>query len=149
MMLYLILTKKLDYPVLFISEYINKTRSRYYDLLNQTNRTDDYTDFVMYILEGITAQALLNQQKIIQIKTLMEQVEQALSKQFSADYHKITKILFSFPYSSASGMREKLEISRQTMTRYVPKLEASGLIKTIKVGRNSLIYIPDFIALLS
>ncbi len=50
MMLYLMLTKKLEFPVLFLSEYINRTRSAYYDLLNQTNRTDDYTHFILYIL---------------------------------------------------------------------------------------------------
>jgi Fic family protein len=34
LILYLLLTEKLDYPVLFISEFINQNRSQYYQLLN-------------------------------------------------------------------------------------------------------------------
>jgi len=75
MMLYLMLTKKLELPVLFLSEYINSTRSSYYALLNQTNRTNDYTQFILYILEGITQQSIVSQAKVIAIKELMEQVE--------------------------------------------------------------------------
>ena len=80
MMLYLILTKKLEYPVLFLSEYINKTRNVYYKLLNQTNKTNDYKDFILYILDAISEQSEISQQKIINIKKLMESVELELSK---------------------------------------------------------------------
>jgi Fic family protein len=37
--LYLILAKKLDFPVLFLSEYINSSKNTYYDLLNKTHQT--------------------------------------------------------------------------------------------------------------
>ncbi len=149
MMLYLILTKKLEYPVLFLSEYINKTRPTYYSLLNSTNRSDDYTDFILYILTAITQQAIASQEKIMNIKNLMEQVETTLATQTSLDYHKITKILFSYPYISVSDLGLKLNVARQTMTRYIPQLEKTWVIKIVKIGRNSLIYIPEFIQLLS
>gem|GEM_PF-2814101 len=35
------------------------------------------------------------------------------------------------------------------MTRYVSQIESTDMIKTIKIGRNSLLYIPAFIELLS
>lgn len=149
MMLYLILTKKLEYPVLFLSEYINKTRPTYYNLLNSTNKSDDYTDFILYILTAITQQAIDAQEKIMNIKNLMEKVETTLAIQTSLDYHKITKILFSYPYISVSDLWLKLNVARQTMTRYIPQLEKTWVIKIVKIGRNSLIYIPEFIQLLS
>jgi len=149
MMLYLILTDKLEYPVLFLSEYINRTRPEYYELLNRTNQTDDYTNFIIYILKGIIEQSTIAQNKIMKIKSLMQRVEKALSKYSALDYHKITTILFSYPYIRMSKLEEKLGVSRQTITRYIPKFRQTGLIETIKIGRNSLVYIPEFTDLLS
>ncbi len=49
--LYLVLTKKLSYPILFLSEYINSTRKKYYEYLNKCHETTDYTDIIIYLLE--------------------------------------------------------------------------------------------------
>jgi len=104
MMLYLMFTKKLDYPVLFLSEYINKTRSVYYKLLNQTNQSNDYTDFILYILNAIAEQAMISQNKIVKIKELMEHTEHELARRTSLDYHKITRLFFSFPFITVSQL---------------------------------------------
>lgn len=48
--LYLVLSKKLDYPILFLSEYINKNRQAYYSLLNKISSTGDYSPFIIYLL---------------------------------------------------------------------------------------------------
>jgi Fic family protein len=37
--LYLVLAKKLDFPILFLSEYINNNRKQYYELLSKTTAT--------------------------------------------------------------------------------------------------------------
>jgi Fic family protein len=98
------LTKKLDYPVLFLSEYINKTRIEYYRLLNHTNQSNDYTEFILYILNAITEQAKVAQEKIVKIKKLMENTEAKIEKYTNLDYHKITRILFSSPFITVSQL---------------------------------------------
>jgi Fic family protein len=148
MILYLILTKKLEYPVLFLSEFINTTRSTYYTLLNKTNQSNDYTWFILYILEAIIKQSNVSATKIIEIQNLMKEVQQKLASE-NLDYHKITTTLFSYPFISVSNLWEKIGVSRQTMTRYIPKLENTWLISTSKVWRSTLIYIPRFITILS
>jgi Fic family protein len=55
--LYLILSKKLDFPILFLSEYINKNKSKYYDLLNKTHENSDYSDIIIYFLDAIIEQS--------------------------------------------------------------------------------------------
>jgi Fic family protein len=57
MVLYLVLTKKLDYPILFLSEYIHKNRQEYYKTLNETSNTGDYKDIICFILRAIEIQA--------------------------------------------------------------------------------------------
>jgi len=108
LILYLLLTRKLDYPVLFISEFINQTRSQYYHLLNETSKTEDYTAIISYFLEAIVQQAQQTETKIVTIKTLMETTETTMQQHLKIDYHKITTILFSHPYISITDMGEKL-----------------------------------------
>lgn len=148
MMLYLLLTKKLEYPILFLSEYINKTRAEYYRLLNYTNQTNDYTDFILYILHGIEQQSITTQEKIVQIHKLMDETQLKIQQNSSIDYHKITKILFSYPFISMSKFREKMEVTKPTVSKYMNTLESLHIVKTIKVGRKVLVYMPDFIDLL-
>lgn len=123
MMLYLLLTKKLEYPILFLSQYINTTRSEYYNLLNHTNQTNDYTDFILYILKGIEEQSMVTQEKIVKIHKLMDMTQLKIQQQSSIDYHKITKILFSYPFISMSKFREKMQVTKPTVSKYITTLE--------------------------
>ncbi len=146
--LYLVLAKKLDFPVLFLSEYINKTRSQYYTLLNKTTQTWDYKDFILYLLEAVIEQSKTTWNKILKINTLRTNIENRISN-LQLDYAKIAKILFSYPFSNISDFSEKMWFSRQATTHIISKLEANSIINSVKIWRNKLIFIPEFIQLLS
>jgi Fic family protein len=149
MILYLLLTEKLEYPVLFISDFINKTKNQYYTLLNTTSKTGDYTPIILYMLEAVVQQAELTAKKIISIKNLMENIEQSMQENLHLDYHKVATILFSHPYITMSDFGEKLGVARATVDRYIKSLTSLGIVQTQSVGRNTLISIPQFIELLS
>jgi len=108
LILYLLLTEKLDYPVLFISEFINQTRNQYYQLLNGTSKSGDYTAIILYFLEAIVQQAQQTEKKVLAIKTLMETVESTMQQHLKIDYHTLATILFSHPYISITDLGEKL-----------------------------------------
>ena len=146
--LYLVLSKKLDFPILFLSEYINKTKSTYYKLLNKTTETWDYSKFIVYILEWIITQSEKTNQTILRIFNLMKETEEKLSK-FNLDYHKITEILFSNPFLDIKTFSKKLWVSEKTVSRYIKKFEENKIISSKKVWKHKLIYIPEFIRLLS
>ncbi|MCH2189045.1 Fic family protein [Candidatus Gracilibacteria bacterium] len=145
--LYLVLTKKLDFPVLFLSEYINKTKSTYYGLLNKTTQYGDYSDFIIYLLEGIIHQANDTGKKILKIKKLMKNTESQISH-LNMDYYKLTILLFSEPFLTLHKMQTELGIGKRTVIRYIQKLEENNIVSSLKVGKNKLIYIPEFIQLL-
>ena len=149
MLLYLLLTKKLEYPILFLSEYINKTRTDYYTLLNKTNQTNDYTDFVLYILKWIEEQSLITQEKIEKICQLMDTIQSTIQGHSSLDYHKITQLLFSYPFMSVSKFQDKMAVTKPTVSKYISILEKQNIIQKVKIGRKVLIFIPQFIDLLS
>ena len=146
--LYLILAKKLDFPILFLSEYINKNKSKYYELLNETHKSWDYSEIIIYFLEAIIEQSEKTGKKILQIKNLMEKTEKGIEN-LNLDYAKITKLLFSNPFSYIKHFEEWLDITNRTATRYIQKLEENNIIKSVKIWRNKLVFIPEFIELLS
>lgn len=146
--LYLVLANKLDYPILFLSEYINKTKQKYYKLLNKTSETWDYSEFIIYLLEGVIFQAKNTSIKIIKIKNLISEVEKKLSK-INMDNHKLINILFSKPFMSVSDFTKGIWLSRQSATKYINSLEESKILSSVKIWKNKLIFIKEFIELLS
>ena len=145
--LYLIVSGKLEYPILFLSEYINASRQEYYRYLNHGHETTDYTDIITYLLKWIIVQSNKTSEKIIKIHELMKEMEQKTAL-LKLDYAKITTILFTHPYITASEFERTLGWSRSTVSRYIAKLETARLISSLKIGKNKLLYVPEFIALL-
>ncbi len=146
--LYLVMTGKLDFPVLFLSEYINKTRQEYYHLFSITRNEGDYTDFIVYLLEGIIVQAKDTTEKIIRIRKLMQETENKIAY-LNLDYHKITMILFSRPFLTVSDFADALGLTRQTATKYISLLEEHTILSSQKVGKNKLLFIQSFIDILT
>lgn len=146
--LYLVLTKKLNYPILFLSEYINKTRQKYYKLLNKTTQTWDYGEFIIYLLEWVIFQAKNTSKKIIKIKELINKTEENISL-LKMDNYKLVNILFSKPFMTVSDFTKEIWVSRQSSTKYINLLEQNKIISSIKIWKNKLIYIQEFIDLLT
>lgn len=145
--LYLIMAGKLDYPVLFLSEFINKNRQEYYRLFTHIRETEDFGDFIIYMLEWVIIQATNTAEKIININTLMNTTEQSISH-LGIDYHKIITLFFSKPFLTMSEFTEYMKCTRPTATRYMRILQEHKAISSIKIWKNKLIYIPAFIELL-
>ena len=51
--LYLILNELIDVPILYLSSYIIKNKPEYYRLLNQTNKTGKWEDWIMFMLKAV------------------------------------------------------------------------------------------------
>ena len=146
--LYLILAKKLDFPILFLSEYINKNKNRYYDLLWKTHVDSNYSDFIVFLLEWINQQADITSKRILKIQELMKFIEWSIQK-LNMDYHKITNLFFSKPFISISEFEKEMNIAHITSIRNIKRLEENNVVKSIKIWRNKLVFIPEFIELLS
>jgi transcriptional antiterminator len=52
----------------------------------------------------------------------MLEVEDKISK-LKLDYHKITFLLFSYPFLSISDFKDKLSVTKNTIIRNIKKLE--------------------------
>lgn len=141
--LYLIEKKLLDIPILYLSSYIIKNKSLYYNGLRDVTEKQAWESWILYILEGIEETAKITQEKIIAIRTLFDRttelVKQKLPKIYSKD---LIEILLRQPYCKIRFLEEEGIAQRQTASYYLQELEKAGILRRLKIGRE-IYYIND------
>jgi Fic family protein len=141
--LFLILNNLLDIPILYLSSYINKSKSDYYRLLNKVNDTNEWEEYILFILKGIEETSLKTIEKINNIKELLEETVKIAKEKTPKIYKKeLIELLFEQPYSKIDFVVRKLNVERKAASRYLKKLNEAGILKSEKMGRE-IIYINE------
>lgn len=150
MVLYLIMTERMDLPVLFISGYINKNKKRYYEVLRQANATNDFTDMIMFMLKAVETQANVTAVTISSIEKLMKEFAKTLKERTNFYKYELIELLFSQPFITIDVLQKGLDLSaRQTASKYLSEMVKLGVLETKKVGKYKFFYSKKFIELLS
>jgi Fic family protein len=137
--LYLIINNLLDIPILYLSSYINQNKSDYYRLLNEVNNTNKWEEYILYVLKAIEETSLKTIDKIDDIKNLLEKSIERAKEKASKIYRKeLIELLFEQPYSKIDFVVKRLNVERKAASRYLKKLEETGLLKSEKIGRETV-----------
>ena len=138
--LYLILKKRLDLPILYLSKFIIENKNHYYKLLRNVTEKEEWQEWVVYILKAVKETAEYTGGKILQIKNLFEQiVEESRVKLPSRVYSKeLIEVIFSQPYCKSEFVVNAGIAKRQTAAEYLKELERIGILKSKKVGKEVL-----------
>ena len=147
--LYLIINDLLDIPILYLSSYINENKSNYYKYLNQVNKTDQWEDYILYMLKAVEETANYTIKKINQIKNQLEITIEKVKEEAPKIYRKeLIELLFEQPYSKIDFVVEKLKVERKAASRYLKNLEDIGILKSEKIGRENLYLNKELIEIL-
>jgi len=137
--LFLILNRLIDIPILYLSSYIIENKSEYYRLLNQTNRTGEWEEWILFMLKAIELTALQTIQKINTIKNLLESTITEIKRTAPKIYNKeLVELLFEQPYSKIEFVVNRLNVERKTASRYLRKLQEVGILESHKIGKETL-----------
>lgn len=137
--LYLIINELFDIPILYLSSYINENKSEYYRLLNKVNKSDEWEEYILYMLKAIEVTSERTILKINSIKELLEQTISIVQDKAPKIYRKeLVELLFEQPYSKIENVVEKLQVERKAGSRYLKKMEEIGVIESQKVGRETI-----------
>lgn len=131
--LYLVLQRLLDLPILYLSQYIIDTKSDYYRLLQNVRDTNHWEEWILYVLKGIE---IISRETILiiqKIKKLMQQYKHGIRKHFRFYSQDLLNNLFRHPYTKIEFLENDLKISRLTATKYLDKLAATGYLEKHKV----------------
>lgn len=149
MVLYLIQEKLLQYPILFISGYINNNKSDYYTNLLKVSREGNWEDFVLFILDAFYYQAKETKELMLKIKTLYfeykNRVKIKLPKIYSTE---LIDKLFAFPVLTPVHLGKELGVHYTTSSRYLKALQKAGFLKDLVVGKYHMYMNSDLITIL-
>ena len=138
--LYLVLTGRLDLPILYLSRYITHNKGEYYRLIQairdkEKDNADEWESWVLFMLRGIEETAIETTRLVKGIAKLMADFKAVLRPKFGKQYrHELLNNLFFHPYTKVEFERE-LMVSRVTAHRYLNSLLETGLVDRVKLGK--------------
>ena len=148
--LYLVQKKLLHLPVLYLSRYIIGTKADYYRLLQKVRETDEWEEWILYMLNGVQQTAQESIVLISNIKTLMQQYKKDIRTRFPKMYSQnLLNNLFKYPYTKIEFIQRDLGVSRNTAIRYLDALVAAGFLQKKKAGRDNFYLNEPLFGLLS
>jgi Fic family protein len=136
--LYLINKQLIGLPVLYLSYYIIQNKPDYYRLLREVTEEKNWIGWVNFIIKGVAQTADMTLQKIKAILELKKNSESVIKEALKSSYSReLVDLLFSFPYIKIKVLEDNNIAKRQTAGEYLKKIEAAGLLTSLKIGKET------------
>ena len=141
MALQMVQDQLLDYPVLYLSGYINRKRPQYYELLRGVTEKANWKKYVHFMLKAVSQQAKITTEIILKIKETKTSLKRKMRERQKSIYNaELLDHLFLYPVTYPSFMSRKLGIVYQTAGKYLSDLKKGRFLKSKKVGKKILYY---------
>lgn len=139
LLLQLKLEQLLDIPALFLSEYIIEQKHQYYEGLRAVTENNDWSKFILYMLDMVETTAIKGLDRLEAILQLMEttglEIKETLPKVYSKD---LIEVIFKLPYTKRQNLIDIDLGTPKTVGNYLIALEEKGFLKSIRVGKEKL-----------
>jgi Fic family protein len=135
--LYLVMNELLDLPILYLSRYIIEHKGEYYKLLQEIRETDNWENWVMYLLNGVEQIAKETIILIGKIRELMFEYKYLLRENYKFYSQDLLNNLFKHPYTKIEFIVNDLGVSRITASKYLTKLSNDGLLRKERLGTGN------------
>ncbi len=135
--LYLVMKDLLNLPVLYLSRYIILNKSMYYKLLQEIRETDNWENWMLYMLDAVEQ---ISKETIIligKIRELIFEYKKILRKDYKFYSQDLLNNLFKHPYTKIEFIERDLSVTRITAAKYLNKLAKDGLLKKQKLGTGN------------
>lgn len=137
--LYLVLKELLNSPILYLSSYVIRNKTAYYNLLQEVRTDGNWEDWIIFILTGIEETA---EKTLCLVKTINNEVEimsAEIKQKFPKIYSKeLIDLLFFEFYTKTIYIQEGLSVSRKTAVNYLTALEKEGFLVSEKIGKERI-----------
>lgn len=135
--LYLITQELQNLPILYLSNYIIKNKAEYYRLLQEVRDTNNWEEWLLFMINGIQITSKETISLIIQIRDLMMQYKHNLRNNYKFYSQDLLNNLFKHPYTKIEFIVRDLNVSRITAANYLNKLSEDGLLRKEKLGTGN------------
>ena len=135
--LYLIIEKLQNLPILYLSNYIIQNKSDYYMLLQELRDNENWEEWLLFMIHGIEKTSRETIELIIQIKELMMEYKHKLRDNYKFYSQDLLNNLFKHPYTKIEFIVNDLNVSRITAANYLNKLAEDGILKKERIGTGN------------
>lgn len=134
----------LKYPSLYVSEFFEENRQKYYNMLREISKKQSWNEWIKYFLEAIVSQAQRNTKRAKHVANLYEDLKsriQNISK--SRNAIQIQDFLFSKIMFQTPDFTKASNLSKPHAARVLKNLLQNKIVKTITPakGRRPAVYV--------
>lgn len=119
---YLMKKKLLDYPILFLSNYILKHKEDYYEGLSAVSQRGNWSNWIIFMLKAIEVTARLTYAKINDIIEVKTTIFEHLEKEKFKDLDKLIEAIFMQPYIKVEHLVSGKVYAEKTARSYLNRL---------------------------
>lgn len=125
--------------LLYLSRYIIETKSEYYRLLLEVTRSQQWEEWILYMLEGARQTSISTVWKIQAIRELQDNIaRQARATSKGGANAEFLSVLFEQPYCRIAIVMDRCGVSRPTATSWLTAMAEAGLLEDRRSGRDRL-----------
>jgi Fic family protein len=135
--LYLVMNDLLNLPVLYLSRYIIEHKIEYYKLLQEVRETDNWENWILYILDSVEQISKETIILISKIKALIFEYKNLLRNNYKFYSQDLLNNLFKHPYTKIEFIEKDLGVSRITAAKYLNQLAKDNILKKEKLGTGN------------
>ena len=131
----------LEYPILYLSDFFERYRNEYYDLLLGVSQDGNWDAWLKYFIRGVARQAKAAEETGHRILNLQKKYRQQLQKEsVSPSAFQLLDMLFLNPFVSLPGISDYLKMTWPTAKASVDRLIKLGILKEVSGRKRSRIY---------
>lgn len=130
-------------PYFYMSGYLEQRRDEYIDRMREVSASDAWTDWIVFFLEALEAQANENLKKAEEIRDLYERMKEQFRETLSSQWNiSALDFVFTRPVFRNNVFTSRSGIPPATAHRFVRSLVEAGLLRTLSPasGRRPAMY---------
>ena len=130
-------------PVLYLSHYLKRHRTEYYDRLQATRDSGDWENWLKFFLRGVSIvanEATETARKIVQLREEHRSILIENLGKGAANGLKLLESLYQRPIFTVNIVADFLDLSPQASNSLTERMEKLGLVREITGNRRNRIY---------
>lgn len=141
--LYLVSKNILKRPILYLSDFLERNRTTYFDNLMRVREKNDMEQWVKFFLAGVieTAESgIATLDGILQLKKEVDKKLQTLGSR-AGNAQKVVHRLYKRPVITADQVSKSADVSMPTAYKLIDSLENMGLVEEITGNERNRMYL--------
>ena len=132
----------LQRPMLYLSAYFERHRSRYYHLLFETSASGDPIPWINFFLDGVAQQALDAEERTVRLVDLQRDIrEDLLAARVTNTTVRLAESLLDRPYVTAKRVTREFDVTAPTAQKAIESLVDQGILTEVTGRKRNRVYL--------